>query len=144
MALVLDEVFGYENRVATIPFVTTGGLSASTLSSVADFLLWYAKDKSQVKYRQLYEPLSRAEMVDYMSSYVMVELSDGSTRALTEPERIDPDRELPRGARLYRRMPLMSRGTSTTGRSAPYRWRDTPGSAHPIGSGVCLWREWTG
>ena len=122
-ALLLDGVFGAENRVATIPYATAGSSSARTLSSVADFLLWYAKDKTQVKYDQLYESLSRAEKVAHMSSYAMVELDDGSTRSLTPEERDDPDACLPEGARLYRRMRLASPGTSTTGRSDPFRWK---------------------
>ena len=65
MAVLLDEVFGHENRVATIPFATTSGSSAKTLPSVADFILWYAKDRPQVKYRQLYEPLDRKGIIDH-------------------------------------------------------------------------------
>ena len=120
--VLLDEVFGSDNRIALIPFVTTGSSSSKTLPSVADFLLWYAKDKRQVKYRQLYESLSRTEKIAHMSSYGAVELPDGTTRALTDLEKSDPDSHLPDGARLYRRMPLISRGTSTTGRSESYFW----------------------
>ena len=123
MATVLDEVFGHENRVATIPFVTSGSSSARTLASVADFLLWYARDKTQVKYNQLYEPLTRAEKVEHMNWDVMVELPDGTVSTLTPAQKADPDSHLPDGARLYRRMPLASPGTSTTGRSEPYHWR---------------------
>ncbi len=123
VGLLLDEVFGAENRVSLIPFATTSGSSSKTLPSVADFLLWYAKDKRQSKYQQLYEPLTRAEKVAHMSSYAMVELEDGKTRALTPEERDDPDSHLPDGSRLYRRVALTSPGTSTTGRSDPYSWR---------------------
>jgi len=105
--------------------------SARTLPSVADFLLWYAKDKAEVKYHQLYEPLTRAEKVEHMSSYAMVELSDGSTRSLTPDEESDPESHLPDGARLYRRMRLASPGTSTTGRSEPFRWRGHDWSCPP-------------
>ena len=131
MAVVLDEVFGAENRVATIPFVTSGSSSARTLPSVADFLLWYARDKTQVKYTQLFEPLSRAQKVEHMSSYAMVELRDGSTRSLSRDEEVDPETHLPDGARLYRRMRLASPGTSTTGRSEPHRWRGHDWSCPP-------------
>ena len=122
-AVLLDEVFGAENRVATIPYATTSGSSARTLPSVADFLLWYAKDKQQVKYHQLYESLTRAEKIEHMSSYAMVELRDGANRQVSDAERTDPDQHLPDGARLYRRMRLTSPGTSTTGRSDTYRWQ---------------------
>lgn len=122
VGLLFDEVFGAENRVALIPFATTSGSSSNTLPSVADFLLWYAKDRQQVKYHQLYELLTRSEMIEHMSSYAMVELEDGTTRKLTKDERIDPGANLPSGARLYKRVALTSPGTSTTGRSDPYFW----------------------
>ena len=123
MGLLLDEVFGSENRVALIPYATSGSSSANTLPSVADFLLWYAKDREQVKYRQLYEPLDRAGKLEHMNWDAMVEEADGTTRSVTSDERADPDANLPPDARLYRRMPLISPGTSTTGRSEPYHWR---------------------
>ena len=59
-----------------------------------------------------------------MSSYAMVELKDGTLRPLTADERVDPDAHLRQGARLYRRMPLSSRGTSDTGRSGTYSWNE--------------------
>ncbi|MYG40227.1 MAG: site-specific DNA-methyltransferase [Nitrospira sp. SB0677_bin_15] len=118
--MVLDDVFGSTNRVATISFATTSGSSTAHLPQVADYLLWYAKDKDRVKYRQLYETLTRTEIIDYFSWHVMVELPDGSCRKPTDEERFDPDRYLPLGARLYERTGLDSQGVSTTGRSEPY------------------------
>ena len=122
VGMVMDEVFGAQNRIATISFATTSGSSASTLPQVADYLLWYARDKKKVKYRQIYEPLTRNEIIDFFSSYVMVELPDGTCRKLTREERFDPDTYLPEGARIYRRTGLDSQGASTTGRSEPYTW----------------------
>ena len=123
VAVAMDEVFGAENRVATISYATTGGSSASTLPQVADYLLWYARDRGKAKYRQLYEPLTRAEIVKFFSWHVMVETPDGQSRKLTPEESSDPDKNLPKGARLFQRMPLLSRGASTTGRSEPYEWK---------------------
>ncbi len=122
VSLILDEVFGAENRVATITFATTSGSSANTLPQVADYILWYAKDKIQSDYYRLYEELSRKEIIEFFSSYVMVELPDGSTRQPTAMERFDPDKNLPKGSRIYRRTGLDSQGHSTTGRSEPYEW----------------------
>ena len=121
-AVLLDEVFGAENRVATIPYVTSGSSSAKTLPSVADFLLWYAKNSEQVKYRQLYEQLDRRGILDLWTWAARVEMPDRSTRPLTPEERGDPDKGLPEGANLCAWMPLVSPGTSTTGRSEPFNW----------------------
>ena len=122
VSMVLDEIFGAENRIATISFATTSGSSATYLPQVADYLLMYAKNKKQVKYRQLYEPLTRAEIVEFFSSYVMVELSDGTCRKPTPEERFDPARNLPKDSKVYKRTPLDSQGKSTTGRSEPFEW----------------------
>jgi len=120
VGIVLDEVFGAANRIATITFATTSGSSAAALPQVADYLLWYAKDQTKVKYRQLYEPLTRSGIIEYFSSYAMVELPDGSCRKILNHERFDPDSNLPEGARIYSRTGLDSQGISTTGRSEPY------------------------
>ena len=51
---ILDETFGKENFYNIITVRKTGGFSSSGLDSVSDFLLWYCKDKSKIKYRSLY------------------------------------------------------------------------------------------
>ena len=122
VSVVMDDIFGAENRMATISYATTGGSSANTLPQVADYLLWYAKDRKLAKYRQLYDPLTQREVIESFSWHVMVELPDGHCRKPTPKERFDPDRHLPPDARVYRRMPLDSQGVSTTGRSEPYEY----------------------
>ena len=124
LALVLDEAFGSENRMATIPFAKTSASSSRTIPEICDYLLWYAKDKKKVKFHQLYESLSRKQKLQLMSSYAMVELSDGRRRQLTPEERANPDANLPEGARLYKRTDLTSQGESTTGRSRPFIWNE--------------------
>ena len=122
VGMVMDDIFGAENRMATISFATTSGSSATHLPQVADYLLWYAKDRVQVKYRQLYEPLTRSEIVEYFSWHAAVELPDGTCRKLNAEECFDPDKNLPKRARIYQRVGLDSQGVSTTGRSEPYKW----------------------
>ena len=122
VGVVMDEIFGAGNRIATISYATTGASSTSGLPEVADYLLWYAKDRKHTKYRQLFEPLTRAEVIESFSWHVMVELPDGQCRKPTPEECFDPDKHLPDGARIYRRMPLDSQGVSTTGRSEPYEY----------------------
>lgn len=50
---VLDEVFGEDNFVSQISFATTTGFSGLYLSSIFNYVLWYAKDISHLKYRSL-------------------------------------------------------------------------------------------
>ena len=51
---LMDEVFGEQNFVAMIDYAKTTGFSGSYLSSVCDYLLWYASSRSSLKYRSLY------------------------------------------------------------------------------------------
>ena len=54
--VAMDEVFGEENFVSQVSFSKTTGFSGKTLSNVADYLLWYAKDCHRLKYRQMSRP----------------------------------------------------------------------------------------
>ena len=48
---LMDEVFGDENYIALIGFAKTSGSTEDYLGQTTDYLLWYTKDKSRVKYR---------------------------------------------------------------------------------------------
>jgi adenine-specific DNA-methyltransferase len=57
--LLLDEVFGVENFVSIIPFRTkTRSLGGSMLEGMLDFLVVYAKKKSSLKFRKIFEKKS--------------------------------------------------------------------------------------
>ncbi len=122
LAVLCDEVFGQENRVATITWRSTGSSSTKTLPETSSYLLWYAKNKEQVKYRQLYKSLSRAEVIEQFSWTCKVQLPDGTTRKMTTAEKTEPDTHLPQGSRVYCTMPLTSQGASTTGRTCEYAY----------------------
>ena len=49
---VLDEVFGQSNFVAQISFRVKSPLSVSDLARTADFIIWYARNQPQIKFRQ--------------------------------------------------------------------------------------------
>jgi len=51
---LLDEVFGSENFVSEIIVKTRSTSTANFISSLNDFTIWYAKDKSNLKYKQLF------------------------------------------------------------------------------------------
>jgi adenine-specific DNA-methyltransferase len=109
---VLDDVFDEGNFVAAIPFAKTGGQAASLIGSVADYLLWYARDVSRIKYRQLFQDKDRGGTGS--GDYSWVELADGTRRRITQAEDADPS-TLPRDARFFIPDNLTSADVSATG-----------------------------
>ena len=79
---LMDEVFGSENFISQIGFVKTTGASTKTLSAIYDFILWYAKSKEQIKYRQILE--ERDEKLNQQFGYFLH--SDGQFSKFTEQE----------------------------------------------------------
>lgn len=90
----MDEIFGAENFIALILFRKTGGLQANYLASVGDYLIWYAKNREQVKYRRLYLKKQPGEPGATQYKYVMDD--DGKLKELTSTELngADPDEVL--------------------------------------------------
>ena len=80
---ILDEVFGPSNEMATIPFVKTSSKGGAYLDEINDFIIWYAKDRSKVKYRQLYSERTQ-KMLD--NGYGWMEASNGLERRVTVEE----------------------------------------------------------
>lgn len=119
IAAILDEVFGFENRVRIITYVTTGGGSSNILPDATSYILWYAKDAKKIKPHKLYEEKTGAELIEFLTSYAMVEKEDKTIRNLTDKERKNPKR-IPKKERLFRRFPIVSQTTSNTGRSNDY------------------------
>ena len=122
VALVLDEVFGVENRVAQIAFAKRGSSTASALPQVADYILWYASDVEKMTYRQLYQPADKRQWLDSVTWAAMLEQPGRTPRALTAEEFKDPDL-LPPDALLFSRSRVASQHVSTTGRSDPFEWQ---------------------
>ena len=133
VVILMSEIFGRENHVATIPYRTGTNQSTSMIPEIGNWLVWFAKDKNEAKkkYHQLYEQLDRKETIQHMTWHAMCELPDGTCRNLTNAEREDPDL-LPEGSRTFRRMRLDSAHTSTTGRSEPFEWQ---GKTYPCPAG---------
>ncbi len=50
---LMDEVFGEENFVSEIVFAKTSGFTSTHISSVGDYIIWCAKNKSVAKFRPL-------------------------------------------------------------------------------------------
>lgn len=62
---VLDEVFGNSNFVAQIQLKKSGGATSEYLPGITDFVCWFAKCKTNLKYRQLYQSDGSRRDEDY-------------------------------------------------------------------------------
>lgn len=82
--VLLDEIFGEDNSVSLISFSKNSGFGANLLATENDYLLWYAKNKNLVKYRQL---LLRKTADKGGSLYTKILLKDGTIRSATEQEK---------------------------------------------------------
>ncbi len=83
---VMDEVFGEENSVGQISFrKKLMPLGAKTLEGMADYLIWYAKDITRIKYRQIYVRTNP----DPGGRWTGVRDADWQLRRLTPNERKD-------------------------------------------------------
>ncbi len=109
--ILLDEVFGADNAVTTITMQKTSQVTSKLLPEVADYICWYAKDKTQVKFRHLYE--DRRDEVAGQGMYTRVELQDGTRRSMTAEERADLSL-LPRGSRVCAYGDATSQGYSAS------------------------------
>lgn len=108
---LLDEVFGAENFCSLIPFrKKTMPMGTLLLEQMADYILWYAKNKPQVKYRTLYVE----KQPEGDSNWRWYELSDGTRQQMTD-EQIKNHRLLPKGAKIFRYKSLEPSGTMAQG-----------------------------
>lgn len=123
---VLDEAFGASNFVAQIAFAKTAAFSSELLTRSYDYLLWYAKDKPQIKYRRLWT--ERKERTEG-GTYNWIELPDGEVRRLTARE-VRGDDPLPEGRR-FRADTIVSPGESTVSQEVAFegkKYLPSPGT----------------
>ena len=132
VVLLMAEVFGRENHVATIPYRTATNQSGNLIPEIGNWLIWFAKAIRETKYHQLYEPITRKEIASPPSYDVMCELPDGTSRNLTSKERDNPDL-IPNEVKLYQRGMLISEHIRPN-RSEPFFF-------HPSGE-PCLKEAW--
>jgi adenine-specific DNA-methyltransferase len=132
---VLDEVFGDTNFCAEITFRKTSGIESDLLATSKDWLLWYAKDKPQVKFRRLF--LEKRPGEAGAEQFEWIEDDMGNIRRAT-PDEMAERVTLPAGYRLLSHNDPTAVGFATTTdyvlsfqgsdyRLAPNRrWRSTP------------------
>jgi len=96
---LMDEVFGSENFVAMMPFAKTTSSTREFIGGTADFLLFFAKNREHLKYRQLYTEKSVESEAG--GPYSLLQLPDGSRRRMSSEEKRNTNL-IPQGARVYR------------------------------------------
>ncbi len=106
---LMDEVFGSANFVNQIPFQKTGGFSSSYLDITGDYIIWYGKNKDQLKYHQLY--LEKIDAKSGLNNYPYLLLKNGSKRMLSKEEKEDISL-VPQGSRLFGIHAITSGGAS--------------------------------
>ena len=93
---LMDEVFGVGNFASLITYKTTSNLGGKYLSADGDFVVWYAKNKEKMKYRQMY--LSKSLEASGAGEYVYGEFPSGEWRRLSSEELANSTE----GIRLFR------------------------------------------
>lgn len=109
---LLDEVFGSENFVSQIVYTKTSGFAVTALGNIADYIIWYAKDISNVKIRKLFTEKQFGDD----SHYSLLELANGERMTINEWEKKNNQTfnygKRPKGSRVYRIDTISSQGAA--------------------------------
>ncbi len=103
---LLDEVFGRENFVAVIAFRKTSYETTTLIPTIFDYLLWYGKNRPNLKYRRLYNAAIAKD-------FEFLEYEDGTYIRLTKSQREHASTLLNTGE-LFRSYDLASPGVSAS------------------------------
>jgi len=127
---LMDEVFGQDNFVTQITYLTTSAHSTEFLSNTVDYILLYAREKESLKFRQMYDPKDLGE--GKSDKYRNLLFQDGTQRPLAPDER-DGEQPPPAGASVFTLGDLVSKGWSEIG-SASFEYEGIayvcPGNSH--------------
>ena len=106
---LMDEVFGEENFVAEIHYRSMMPMASGKLEKVFDHVIWYAKDKSIMKYRDL----KRLKNIGKGSEFSMNDFKGEGFERLSKSQMESPDvqTEYPN---LFKRSDLASSGYTPT------------------------------
>jgi adenine-specific DNA-methyltransferase len=115
---VVDEVFGPSECIAQIAMQKSGSATSTTLPRILDHVLWYAKDRSKLKYREVYQPFDLRNLDTY--NYKFVEDPEGNRREMTPEEKRNPASIDPT-LRPFQTVTITSQDPSST-RSGPFEW----------------------
>lgn len=123
---VMDEVLGPDNFCSVIPFSKTSGQTPTLLATVADFLVWYARDRKKVKFNPIFA--AKEAIGDPSERYVCVETDSGRIIDLSYQQKesgVIPEGEILR---------LRDTTSQTGGESSAYKFIFWGKSLSPSGS----------
>ena len=102
--VLMDEIYGAENFMNLIAYRTKIPLGTKYLASIYDYIIWFAKDKSKVKFRKLYEERKSGEGTQF-NKVRLPSLQDISFRNFDNSFDMLPD-----GSSVFRATDLVSSG----------------------------------
>ncbi len=123
---LLDEVFGAENYCKIIAFKKTAGQTDSLIAEISDYVIWYAKNKQQVKFRKLFVERDKDSV---NQRYIFFTLEDNGYIRIPK-DSIEDHGKFPLEKRF--RMTLLSSQTGSESTRFEYEYQGTvfkpPGS----------------
>jgi adenine-specific DNA-methyltransferase len=96
---VLDEVFLPSNHITTFIFNKTGGSTSEYVPGVYDGIIWYAKEKTKLKYRQVYRLKNIGGQGS--SAYGKAVTPEGQIKSLSKTQKASPE-TIPGDWRVFR------------------------------------------
>ncbi len=81
---LLDEVFGSENIVSVITLKKTAGQDERLLNNVADYIIWFARAKTAMKFRD--SLTVRSLTFQDLGQYSRIQLVEGDRRTMTRED----------------------------------------------------------
>ena len=103
---VLEEVFGEQNFVSLISIQTTSGFKTNYIGNIADYVIWFAKNRAAGKSRS---PFYRKDFELGEGNARWLLLEDFSYRGVSAAERRG-ETKVPAGARPYKPDNIISQG----------------------------------
>ncbi len=82
---LMGEIFGEDNFVTVIAFAKTVGSTSKYVGGMLDYIVWFAKDKNNLKYRQLFKEKEAGG--EGAGAYTRIELPNLLRRSMTPVER---------------------------------------------------------
>ena len=123
VACLMNEVFGKENHVATIPYITSTNQSTKMIPQIGNWIIWFAKDKEKAKYNRIYTKSTRKEIISSMNQrFIRYEIQGTPDKKLNKIQAENPE-NLPAECRIYDAQPLTSPSHGIENENAkPFRW----------------------